>query len=84
MKKGREGGREKGREGKREGERERRKEGGREGRKGIQLTACLSVAISYKTQPRAQISLKIRKYKKLNTSIPSLHMYMYNVLYMQK
>ena len=66
----------KGREGGREGERERRKEGGREGGKGIQLTACLSVAISYKTQPRAQISLKIRKYvqiKYIHSTIAYVH-----------
>ena len=75
----------KGREGERERGRERRREGGREGGKRIQLTACLSVAISYKTQPRAQISLKIRKYIQIKyISIPPLHMYMYNVFYMQK
>ena len=81
MKKVREGKKERGRERKKE----KGREGGREGGKGRQLTACLSVAISYKTQPRAQISLKIRKYIQIKyISIPPLHMYMYNVLYMQK
>ena len=65
----------KGREGGREGERERRKEGGREGGKGRQLTACLSVAISYKTQPRAQISLKIRKYVQIKYIHSTIAMY---------